>query len=412
MPKENTGKLEGDFSLENIDVPLPGSQAPQEGKPQTTAKAPQREQKPVVKPKSLDDLALEDNNIPVPDININNTPKEGEGESLDVQKSTKQENLGVLRRQLKEKEEEISKLEGELSSKGALELSAKEYADKVKELEEKTGNYEKEIEDLRQYRDALDIAKNPVYRDKFVIPIEREQTVILNTAKQYGVTEKDLQIALAQNNLSGFENVLQQLGVGATGIMQLVGSLRKIHEIKQEEAVFSKDKKNFLRTLKEEQERNDTLSTARVSEVLKSTSGVVWKGAVDSFREDAVKNAYPTAQVTQNDNWNNVLKQADQLGRKVFDETLVDLESNIKHKTVTPQLVNKIAKLSFGYSQFVKDQKVYNVLAKRVKDLEEELSIVRGDTPSLGGGTTYSNSANTAKKPSYKKTLDEIADEL
>lgn len=325
----------------------------------------------------------------------------------DVKPDDKKENFANIRKQLKSKEEEISNLKKQLEDSGELELTANEYKEKFEGLSSKLEDYEKQVEDLSKYRDVVDMTSNPKYQERITQARGTEEQNIINTASQYGVDKDAAVQALKVNNLAEMEKNLTDLGMTSTGIMTIMESVRKLGEISALENEYKADAGKFLKELQTEQQLDKSKVLDQIKETVSTGAPVVWDGALDSYREEAVRGQFPTMQKTGHDVWDNAVSEADNLGKKVFADALSDLESIVKHQTITPAFMNKQARLAAGYAHMLKDQKVFNAVSEENKRLKDRIAILEGDSPSMGDSSSVSRTAPSAQSK-VPRSFEEI----
>lgn len=394
----------------SLETPLPKSQ--EQTVEQSSGVNDSVETKPVSNkaiPKDFDELAS----------SIDGAEPQGESASTqdviedDTKKvKSKEENFSAMRKSLKAKEEEIEALRRDLEDKGGLELSAQEIKSKLEEYDNKVKQLEAERDELSNYKAASDITKTESYRREIADPMAKEERILLDTANQYGLTQEQLKEGLDARNLAELERTLTDYGMTPTGIMQVVNSVKNIHALRMKSHEMSKNSKQWLENLQKQdmESRNQLLN--QISDTIEKSSKVIWDSTTGMFREDAVRGQFPYAQkVANNEVWNKAIESADNTGNKIYQEFLKDLESNIKNRTVTPTLLDKTAKLSFGYGHFILSQQSQMSLAKKNHELQERIRILEGDNPGMGGSVGYNSSSN-GNKPSYTKSFEDIAKEV
>lgn len=395
-----------EVNLDGGTIPLPTdfpAEAPiVEAAPQPKGPegSPPASNTPIEKPKSISDLALSE--ASGEEAPVAAAPIEPEA----PKPSDKQDNIAIMRKKAKTAEDALADANQRLEEMGETKLTAQQYKDQVDDLQGKIKTFETEVENLSKYRDVVDIKSSPKYREKYTVPMQQESNAIMATAKQYGITDAQVSEAMAQSNFAGMEKVLADHGMTSTGIVSVVNSVRNITQLKQQEAAASQDTSGFLKQLQDEQ-RNDRESVVnKISSIINDTSPVVWDGAVNSYREEATKGSFPTMQTTGNEVWDGAVKQADNIGMKVYSDTMADLESVIKHQTITPGIMNKIARMSLGYGHLLKDQKVYQAISDQNASLKAENARLRGDNPGHGGSP--SKNTNRSKQGEGPMSISDL----
>lgn len=332
----------------------------------------------------------------------------------------KEENNGQLRKAKKELEAKttqyearIAELETKLATPGINPDQEAEIQAKIdKETEAyktKEVDYQSKIAELEQYRDVVDITKNPIYIEKFVTKREILNARLLDVANQYGMNQDQLSKVLQAPNMSERERLMMQYKVTPSGVLSVVGIINEAQELFNQEQAFMKDKKGFKEQLDLELAASQNQSALFVKETIKNNSAMVWDSSVDEFRTDVSKVAYPTYQKTGSKTWDKAVEEADKVGKAIFQDFLKDLESNIVSKTITPALLTKAAKLAMSYGQSRKDQQLYIAMRDRVNAQAQEIARLKSLAPGFGGTTAPGSS-----KPSNNgipKSYEEIAAE-